>query len=72
MVVVDDLDERLDLAALLLAGLGHATGNLAGVTLDACYESMAVGMCLVAVVNGLDDDDLESLCVSICPHVRVA
>ena len=42
VVVVDDLDEGLDLAALLLPGLGHATGDLAGVPLDACYEGMAV------------------------------
>lgn len=28
VVVVDDLDEGLDLAALLLSGLGHATGDL--------------------------------------------
>ena len=59
VVVVDDLDERLDLGALLLAGLAHATGDLAGVPLDACYEGVAVGVCLATGIDGLDDDDLK-------------
>lgn len=61
VVVVDDLDEGLDLAALLLAGLGHAAGDLARVPLDARNEGVAVGVRLVAGVDGLDDDDLEGL-----------
>lgn len=60
MVIVDDLDERFDLAALLLSRLGHTAGDLGGVPLDTSYEGMAVGVCLGAGVNGLDDDDLES------------
>lgn len=58
MVVVDDLDERLDLGALLLAGLGHPAGNLGRVALDAGDEGVAVGVRLVASVDGLDDHDL--------------
>jgi hypothetical protein len=58
VVVVDDLDERLDLGALLLAGLGHAAGDLLGVTLDASNDSVAEGVSLVAIVEGLDDDHL--------------
>lgn len=59
MVVVDDLDERLDLGALLLAGLGHAAGDLGRVALDAGNDGVAKGVRLVAVVDGLDNDDLE-------------
>jgi len=59
VVIVDNLDEGLDLGALLLAGLAHAAGDLAGVALDACYEGVAVGVCLAAGIDGLDDDDLE-------------
>ena len=60
VVVVDDLDERLDLAALLLSRLGHATSDLGGVPLNAGYEGMAVRVCLAAGIDGLDDDDLEA------------
>jgi hypothetical protein len=58
VVVVDDLDERLDLAALLLAGLGHATGDLRRVPLDSGYDGVGVWVRLVAGVLRLDDDDL--------------
>lgn len=58
MVVVDDLDERLDLVSLLLAGLGHAAGDLGGVSLNAGNQGVAERVRLVAVVNGLDDDNL--------------
>ena len=60
MVVVDDLDERLDLAALLLSRLGHAAGDFGRVALDAGDYGVAVGVGLVAGVDGLDDDDLQS------------
>lgn len=59
MVVVDGLDEGLDLGPLLLARLGHAAGDLGGVSLNASNQGVAVGVCLVAAVDGLDDDDLE-------------
>lgn len=36
VVVVDGLDERLDLGSLVLSRLGHASGDLGGVALDAC------------------------------------
>ena len=58
VVVVDGLDEGLDLVALLLSRLGHAAGDLGGVSLDAGDEGVAVGVRLVAAVDGLDDDDL--------------
>jgi hypothetical protein len=58
VVVVDDLDEGLDLVSLLLAGLGHAAGDLGGVSLNAGNEGVAERVRLVAVVNGLDDDNL--------------
>lgn len=59
VVVVDGLDEGLDLGLLILALLGHAAGDLGGVSLDASDESVAVGVCLVAAIDGLDDDDLK-------------
>lgn len=58
MVVVDDLDEGLELAALLLAALGHAASDLGRVTLDAGNDGVAEGVRLVAVVDGLDNDNL--------------
>lgn len=60
VVVVDDLDEGLDLGSLLLSCLGHATGDLAGVALDTGDQGVAVGVRLVASVDGLDDHDLLS------------
>lgn len=60
MVVVDDLDERLDLAALALTGLGHAAGDLLGVTLDSGDEGVRERVGLAAVVLGLDNHDLLS------------
>lgn len=59
VIVVNHLDEGLDLRALLLAGLGHAAGDLGGVALDAGNHSVTEGVGLVAVVNGLDDDNLN-------------
>lgn len=59
MVVVDDLDERLDLAALRLAGLRHSAGDLGGVALDAGDQGVRVRVRLVASILGLDDDNLE-------------
>mgnify|MGYP006976731657 FL=1 len=59
VVVVDDLNERLDLAALLDPSLRHAAGDLAGVPLDARNKGVAVGVALGALVDGLDDHNLE-------------
>lgn len=64
VVVVDHLDEGLDLGSLLLAALGHAARDLGGVALDAGDDSVAERMRLVAIVDGLDDDDLELETVS--------
>jgi hypothetical protein len=59
VVVVDGLDERLDLGALLLSRLRHAAGDLGRVSLDACDKGVTVRVQLVAAVDGLDDDDLD-------------
>ena len=58
MVVVDDLDERLDLGALGDTLLAHATGDLLGVALDTGDERVREGVSLGALVDGLNDDDL--------------
>lgn len=58
VLVVDALDEGLDLGAARDLFLGVLTGNLLRVTLDAYHESVAVGVRLRALVEGLDDDDL--------------
>jgi len=44
VVVVCDLDEGLDLGALLAALLAHALGYFEGVALDACDEGMREGV----------------------------
>lgn len=59
MVVVDDLDEGLDLVSLFLSGLGHAASDLGGVSLNTSDQGVTEGMGLVAVVDGLDDDNLQ-------------
>lgn len=58
VVVVDDLDERLDLGALGNAGLSHAAGDGLGVALNAGNEGVREGVGLGALVDRLDDDDL--------------
>lgn len=84
MGVVDNLDERLDLAALGLAGFSHAAGDLQRVALDAGDECVWEGMLLAAGVLGLEDDDLlpgvatagddglEVNCVSMRPRIADA
>lgn len=59
VVVVDDLDEGLDLVSLFLSGLGHAASDLGGVSLNTSDQGVTEGMGLVAVVDGLDDDNLQ-------------
>lgn len=56
MVVVDDLDERLYFAALVLAGFRHAAGDLEGVAFDAGDECVWERMRFAAIVLGLDND----------------
>jgi hypothetical protein len=51
VVVVDDLDERLDLGALGHLGLAHAASDLGGVAVDPGDQSMAEGVSLAAVVH---------------------
>ena len=57
MVVVDDLDEGLHFAALVLAGLGHSAGDLERVAFDAGDEGVREGVLFAPVVLRLDDDD---------------
>ena len=61
VVVVNDLDERLDLGALGLAGLGHAAGDLAWVALNAGDQCVRVRVRLVASILWLDDHNLLDL-----------
>lgn len=65
MVVVDDLDEGLDLVALLLALFRHPAGDLGGVALDAGDDGVAELVGLLAVVDGLKDDNLVEILVSL-------
>lgn len=59
VVVVDGLDERLDLGALLLAGLGHPAGDLGGVSLNAGDQGVTIRVGLVTRVDRLNDDNLK-------------
>ena len=59
MVVVDDLDKRLDAAALLNLLGAHAAGDLLGVTLDTGDERVGERVSLGAGVLRLDDDNLN-------------
>lgn len=59
VVVVYHLDEGLDLVALVLAGSRHAASDLGRVALDAGYDGVAELVGLLAIVDGLKDDDLE-------------
>ena len=58
MVVVNDLDERLNLVAFVLCLLGHSAGDLRWVAFDTCNESVGIWVRLVSGVLGLDDHDL--------------
>lgn len=58
VVEVDDLDERLDAAALLDHLLTHAAGDLAGVALDTGNDGVGERVRLGASLVRLDNDDL--------------
>ena len=58
VVVVDNLDERLDAAALLDGLLPHAAGYLGRVALDTSDDGVRKGLGLGAGVVRLDNDDL--------------
>lgn len=58
VVVVDDLDERLDLGALGDTGLSHAAGDGLRVTLNAGNDGVRERVSLGALVGRLDDDNL--------------
>jgi hypothetical protein len=63
VVVVDLLDERLDLGALLNSLLAHAPGHFRGVALDAGHKSVGERVGLCAGVDRLDDNDLAKMLV---------
>lgn len=56
MVVVQHLDEGLDLGPLGDLLLAHGLGHLAGVAVDACDQSVAVGTVGCAIINVLQRD----------------
>lgn len=58
VVVVDDLDEGLDTAALLDQLLAHASGDLGRVALDSGNDGVREWVRLGAIVVRLDNDDL--------------
>ena len=58
MVVVDDLDEGLNAAALLDQFLAHAAGDLSRVALDSGDDGVGEGVRFGAIVVRLDNDDL--------------
>lgn len=58
VVVVNDLDERLDAAAAVDELLAHTTGNLEGVALDTGDDGVGEGVRLGASIVRLDNDDL--------------
>ena len=51
MVVVDNLDERLDLGALGNALLAHVLGDLEGVTLDTGNDGVTVTALLGSLID---------------------
>jgi hypothetical protein len=61
VVVVDDLDEWLDLAALDLASLGHAAGDLGWVALDTGNQCVRIWVRLVSGILWLNDHNLADL-----------
>ena len=58
VVVVDNLDERLDAAALLDGLLPHAAGDLQWVALNTSDDGVGEGLGLGTGVVRLDNDDL--------------
>lgn len=58
VVVVDNLDERLDAAALLDSLLPHTTGDLQWVALNTSDDGVGEGLGLGTGVVRLDNDDL--------------
>ena len=58
MIVVDDLDEWLDLAALGLTSLRHPAGDLRRVALNTSHQSVGEWVCLGSSVERLDYDNL--------------
>lgn len=58
MVVIDDLDERLDFRSLGYSLLGHGSCDFERVSLDSGYDCVREGMCFVAGIDRDDDDDL--------------
>merc|ERR1712156_1289768 len=60
MVIVDDLEERLDLGLLLDLLLGHAFCHNPWVPINTSDQSMAKGFIRSAFIIGLDNDCLAT------------
>lgn len=60
MVVVDDLNERLDTSASQDLAASHGLGNRAGAAVDSNYDSVGEGTSLGGVLDRLNDDGLAS------------
>jgi hypothetical protein len=58
VVVVDELDERLDFRSLLYSLLPHAAGDFGWVAFNAGDQGVCERMCLCGGIDGLDYDDL--------------
>lgn len=69
MIVVDHLDEWLDLGSLLDSLLAHSAGDFGGITLDTCDQGVGEWVRLRALVDWLNDDDLE---ISVNEAVRIS
>ena len=65
MVVVDDLDERLDRRALGLLGLRHAAGDFRGISFNTGDDGVGERMSLGTRIQGLDDHDLDRKSTSV-------
>merc|ERR1712018_1023502 len=60
VVIVDNLEERLDLAPLLNLLLGHALGHQTWVPVDAGDECVSEGLVGSTIVVGFDNDGLAA------------
>jgi len=59
MVVVDDLDKRLDLASFCDLFRSHPSGHLQWIALNTSYESVGERVSFGAGIEWLDNDNLR-------------
>jgi hypothetical protein len=65
VVVVDDLDERLDTGAGQNAATSHGLGDSTRVAVDSNNDGVGEGTGLGGLLDGLDDDGLTSGILSL-------